>query len=711
MKIRSVITTALATLSLSGVAFAQATAGGAGGASGGTGGTSGGAGTGGTAGYLATAGSAGNGTAGMGATGGALPSVPYFTNVTGTRFPPAGCNDPNNPFKLGCYTSFLVLSDLDGDGDLDIVFANGGGYYTPNETDSKKNTVTGLESSTVYFNDGTGAFRDATMSDFGDAKSRLRQVAIADVDGDGDMDLYQPGGYGIDNDKLFIQTAPETFVDQAATRLPVGLKSRAGSAHFGDLDGDGDFDLVVGDWGESPRQSPGNTLVYLNDGKGVFAPLLDVVPPPLEPTIGKTPIDMDLADIDGDFDLDILVNHRNGQSRIFLNDGSAHFSDGTAGNYPAKKGPYTYNVEACDFDEDGDLDLLLDNAGGRIAGMGNISQLLVNDGKGKFTDDTANLVTNEPYADDNALKCADVNGDGHYDLLVASLEVPEKLLLNDGTGHFKFSPDAFPNIVDPTLGIDVGDLNGDKKLDVITGQGEATPRVDLFYLGNENVAIDSTPPKFRAVETPLAVIGAPTVMRLAVLDGVTSDTGEHVKSVYLSYTVNGGAAKTVPAKFIGGDLFRAVIPAQPDGSLLEITPTAVDRAGLVGHATRVTLAFGVIPAGEGGAAGGQVALPGAGGEGGEIIGGEPDGGTGPSSGGSGATTGRAGAAGRAGNGGTAVIEGGGAGDDGSAGSATPGSGEDGCGCSLVGQPQSAAPLLASLGLALLAFRRKQSKPR
>jgi MYXO-CTERM domain-containing protein len=653
----------------------------------------------------------------MGATGGALPTVPYFTNVTSTRFPPAACNDPNNPFKLGCYTSFLVLSDLDGDGDLDIVFANGGGYYTPDETDSKKNAVTGLESSTVYFNDGKGAFRDATVAEFGDAKNRLRQVAIGDLDGDGDMDLYQPGGYGLDNDKLFIQTAPETFVDRAATLLPAGLKSRAGSAHLGDLDGDGDLDLVVGDWGEMPRQSPGNTLVYLNDGKGAFtAQPLEVVPPPLDAALGKTPIDMDLADVDGDFDLDILVNHRNGQSRIFLNDGSAHFTDGTDGNYPAKKGPYTYNVEACDFDEDGDLDLLLDNAGGHIAGMGNISQLLVNDGKGKFTDDTANLVSNEPYADDNALKCADVNGDGHYDLLVASLEVPEKLLLNDGTGHFKFSPGAFPDIIDPTLGIDVGDLDGDKKLDVITGQGEGTPRLDLFYLGNSNVALDTTPPKFRAVETPLPVVGAPTVMRLAVVDGFTSDTGEHVKSVYLSYTVNGGAAKTAPAKFIGGDLFRALIPAQPDGTLLEITPKAVDRGGLVGQAPPVTLAIGFIPGGEGGAAGGQIAMPGAGGEGGDASGGEPAGGSGTTNGGSGATAGRAGAsAGRAGNGGNsgtggnAVMEGGSAGDDGSAGSGTTGSNDDGCGCSVVGQPQSAAPLLASLGLALLAFRRKRGK--
>lgn len=672
MKIRTVIYSALATLTLSASAFAVDGEGGAAGAS----------------------------------------SEPYFEDASTLSFPVSPCNDPANPFKLGCYTNFLVISDLDGDGDLDIVFANGGGYYTPDETDQSDppKPVSGLEPSTVYMNDGTGAFRDATVTSFGGAMSRLRQVAIADVDGDGDLDLYEPGGYGIDDDKLFIQTAPGVFVDQASMRLPAGLRSRAGSAHFGDLDNDGDMDLVVGDWGVSPRKSPSNTFVYLNDGKGVFSALpASAVPVPIDPLLGRTPIDMDLADIDGDFDLDILVNHRNGQSRIFLNDGKAHFTDGTVGNYPIKKGPYTYNVEACDFDEDGDLDLLLDNAGGNITTddfFGNISQVLVNDGKGKFTDKSADIISGEPFADDNAVKCADVNGDGHYDLVVASLAVPEKLLLNDGAGHFAFVQDAFPDIIDPTLGIDVADLDGDKKLDVVTGQGEGTPRLNLLYKGAGLSAPDVTPPKFRGVEVPsMALPGVPTVMHLAVTDGYTSETGEHVKEVYLSYKVNGGAAQKLPAKFVGGDLFRVVIPAQPLGTVLEVTPTAIDRVDLKGTAKPITLAFGSLPEiGEGGA-GGAAPLPdpvsdsaGAGGLP------EPGGGSGPVLGGTGGT----GGTGPKGGTGGRVAEAGSVGEAGNGEPSAPGTSEDdGCGCSVVGQPRGGVPLLAGLGLAFMALRRRR----
>lgn len=641
-------------------------------------------------------------------------AVPYFEEVTPIWFPAQPCNDPDNPFKLGCYTNFLTIADLDGDGDLDIIFANGGYYYVPdqfvaavppdpnvpNDPGKPAKTVSGKEPSTVFLNDGHGGFRDATSLSFGGAMSRLRQVAIADVDGDGDMDLYEPGGYGLDDDKLFIQTAPAQFENQAFTRLPPGMRSHAGSAHFGDLDNDGDMDLVIGDWGAAtPLKSDGNTLIYLNDGKGAFAlQPADSVPPPMDWMTGAGPLDIDLADIDGDYDLDILVDHRNGQSRIYLNDGHAKFSDATE-NYPKKNGPYTYNVEACDFDEDGDLDLLLDNAGGSIDTedfFGNISQVLVNDGTGKFTDKTKDIITGEPYADDNAVKCADVNGDGHYDFVVASLALPEKLILNDGTGHFNFVPGAFPEIYDPTLGIDVGDLDGDHKLDVVTGQGEGTPRMNLVYKGSDNSVADTTPPKFRGVEIPTAVVNSPIVMHLAVTDAYTSETGQEVKSVYVSYKVNGGQALRAPATFVGGDLFRVVIPAQPAFATLELTPTAIDRVDLIGTAPTITLSLGGMM-GEGGAAG----TAGAAGEAGTVESGAGA----PAAGGmpvAGGTGGKGGDGGKSG-----AIEEGGAAGEGTDTNPVAES-DDGCGCSVVGHPVSKlAPLLAGLALALPALRRRR----
>ncbi|HEX2872643.1 MAG TPA: FG-GAP-like repeat-containing protein [Polyangiaceae bacterium] len=561
-------------------------------------------------------------------------AVPYFEDVTTTALPdPQPCADS----KLGCFTSWATSSDLDGDGDLDIILANGGGYYVPDVA----------ESSTVYFNDGLGKFTDATPTTFGGAKSRLRQVAIGDVDGDGDQDMYAPGGFGIDLDKLWIQTAPGVFEDKAAELLPPGLMSNTPGFHLGDLDGDGDLDLVTTDWFTAGDRTPVFLTLYLNDGTGKFSVAAvqkeaefwtkgDRFPPRIPfaaaagvPYWGTRAIDLDFADIDGDFDLDILVNMRNGISRILLNDGAGFFSDGngkvynvsdpaggtplTVSNYPMKRGPYVYNQELCDFDNDGDLDMLLDNAGLRpVGGSSNYTQVLVNNGSGVFADETRARIFGETGSDDNAVKCVDVNNDGNYDLLVATLTgQAEKLLISDGAGKFNAEADGFPKIRDSTLGIEAGDFDGDGVFDVFTGQGEGGSFVDRLYRGVAPGAADTRPPKFRKVQTPTAIAGAPLVFHVAVTDSVTSETGEMVKDVSVVYLGNKVSGK-VKAKFIGGDLFRVEIPAQAVYTTVTLTPQATDRAGNKGFATPISVF--VLPAPVAGGDGGAAGAPG--GEGG-----------------------------------------------------------------------------------------------
>lgn len=583
-------------------------------------------------------------------------AVPFFEDVTSTNMPTP---DPACAVssKAGCYTSWLAAVDLDDDGDLDVVLANGGGYYQPDFVAGTSSD----EPSTVLLNDGTGNFTDVTNTMFGGATSRLRQVGVGDVNGDGLKDIYQPGGYGVDLDKLWIQTSPGVFEDQAAELLPPGLKSNTPGFHLGDLDGDGDLDIVTTDWYTSKSNTPVFLTLYLNDGTGHFSLAEEEQDPDLwlkgdhfPPTIpfsatagvpywGSRAIDLDFADIDGDFDLDILVNMRNGISRIFLNDGKGYFKDGngkvynaldpatgtvrTFSNYPAKFGPYVYNQELCDFDNDGDLDLLLDNAAQRpVGGSGNYTQILVNDGHGVFADESRLRIFGETGSDDNAVKCVDLNNDGNYDLLVASLAgASEKLLLADGTGKFNMVTDGFPNFKDATLGIDAADFDGDGVFDVITGQGEGgSSFFERLYHGitqadGSGAQVDTLPPKFRQIETPVATEGEAIVMRLAVRDAVTSETGDMVKDVSVVYSSPFGGNGKVKAKFIGGDLFRAVIPAQPAYTTVTLAPQATDRHGIKGFGTPVSVTVLPVPIddGEGGAGGEPPVVVGDGGAGGE----------------------------------------------------------------------------------------------
>jgi len=639
------------------------------------------------------------------------------------------CADSGDP---GCYTNWLVLADLDKDGDFDFLMANGGGLFGPGN----------LESAVVYLNDSKGSFFDATHASFESAPSQVRQIAVGDIDGDGDLDVYQPGAYGSDPDKLWVQTGPAQYADLAAILLPGNPASTAGSVHFGDLDGDGDLDLVVADWGDASVGAVSKLILYSNDGHGLFTlsetqtdvpagthRLPATIPATATaPYYGSRPTDLDFVDVDGDFDLDILVNHRAGYSRIFLNDGKGFFTDGTAfsgtlpgditAKYAPKQGPFANNQEACDLDGDGDLDLVLDNAGkapdGTPAGL-NVTQVLINDGHGGFVDQTSTRIIGEPAAVDGAVKCADVNGDGHYDIVVGSrTHTSEKVLLNDGNGIFTYAADALPKFTDITLAIDIADLNGDGKLDLVTGQGEgtitpanaATLRNNRVYYG---LSADTTPPKFRAIETPVVAVGEPIVFHVAVEDSATSQVGQ-MATVTVPYTIS-GVTRQAKVAFIGGDLFRVTIPAQPDGTVVDYTLTAVDRAKLT---TKVVkgLSVGTPPVviGEGGA-GGESGSAGASGT--DEAGGQAGAIDPPSAGTGGALTGGAGGTGGKASGGTSV---GGSDQSGEAG-ATPNPGssssdDDGCSCSTVPSRGNRSVFGFGLGLALLGLlrRRRNSKP-
>ena len=653
--------------------------------------------------------------------------APLFSNVTPISLgvPEPACASTGDP---GCYTNWFELADIDQDGDFDILMANGGGLFAPGN----------VEESVVYLNDGKGSFQNATGAKFDSADGQVRQIAVGDIDGDGDLDLFQPGGYGDAPDKLWVQTSNAVFEDQAATLLPAGQMSRAASAHFGDLDGDGDLDLVVADWGNAAADAVSRLILYTNDGKGTFTPVetqkdaaavTDHFPSVLPatatlPYFGARPTDLDFVDVDGDFDLDILINHREGYSRIFLNDGHANFTDGTGftgtlpenitAKYAPKQGPYANNQEACDLDEDGDLDLVLDNAGKKPdnapdGGGTNVTQVLINDGHGAFADQTATRIIGEPASFDGAAKCADVNGDGHYDIVVGSrTNSSEKVLLNDGTGIFSYVPDALPTITDLTLAIDLGDLNGDGKIDLVTGQGEGTiTSGNAATLRNNRVyrnlgAADTTPPVFRALETPVTAVGQATVFRLAVRDSATNEAGQ-MATVTVPYAIK-GVTKQAKVAFIGGDLFRVVIPAQPDGTAMTVTPTAVDRAGKTTVATPIALTVGTVT-GEGGAGGetseaGTGGTPEAGGEAGSPT--APGGGTGGGSAGS-STGGKGGAvSGGSDNGGAAD-----AGESGASPTPVNNSGDDGCSCSMIPANKNSSAVLLGFGLAMLGLARRR----
>ncbi len=247
---------------------------------------------------------------------------------------------------------------------------------------------------------------------------------------------------------------------QASAKTPASLFERVifledaaettANASIGDLDGDGDPDIVLA----KGRHWPLLDLVLVNDGKGGFG---ERHPLGTEADRSYTAA---LTDLDGDKDLDMVVgNDRPDPKRIYFNDGHGRFMAGGTFGKPAWS---TRNVTVADLDGDQRPDIVVANRGG----PDNLSQNVVcrNDGHGRFP-------ACEVLSADSAttIAAADIDGNGTIDLIVPHRDRGQSyLFLNDGTGRFAEKqaigpPDA------ATRAVATGDLNGDGLPDLIMG--------------------------------------------------------------------------------------------------------------------------------------------------------------------------------------------------------------------------------------------------
>jgi MYXO-CTERM domain-containing protein len=485
----------------------------------------------------------------LGTTAAAAPLV----ELVGGALDPQACNDQ------GCWTNHLRVTDLDNDGDLDILLANYPDFFGGDDDP---------EPLVLYLNDGSGGFTNNSAAALGDYAGNVRMIAVGDVDGDGAPDLYAPDGAG-NAHVLFMNDGAGVFTDEADLRLPNDYPLGA-AARMGDVDGDGDLDIFAADG--YATNGPPFGHIYINDGAGMFVEAIGAIPDSIS---GSDIDDVEFFDADRDFDLDLIVNaHTGGTGGLWLNDGTGVFTAQTTIDPPATTN-YHYNVAPCDVDGDGDLDLWIDNIGG-----GFTEQLLINDGAGNFSDETGARVSGNPGADDNGVVCVDIDDDGDLDGVVISLGTPERLLENDGTGNFTYVADSFPGPDDCSLWGEFGDLNGDGRIDLVTGQGECSAS-DEVYLANMLMPADSQPPQILAVDVPSsAPADADVIVHFAVSDRTVTDEGPRLARAFARIDPN-GAATEVDGWFIGGDLFRVELPGAGPGTI-SFELCAEDRVGNVG---------------------------------------------------------------------------------------------------------------------------------
>ena len=412
------------------------------------------------------------------------------------------------PETMGSGAAFF---DADGDGDLDLFLVNGTAW--PHAAGSRQG------SSALFLNDGRGHFEKAVMR----TDMYGTGVAVGDVDGDGLDDLFVAA---VGENRLFKNQGDGSFSDVTSTAGVGGATDMwSTSAAFGDVDGDGDLDLFVGNYVQWSRQidaevdyrltgvgraygPPVNyqgtfSYLYRNRGDGTFEDVseaagLHVRNPATGVPVGKA-LGLAPVDLDGDGDLDMMVANDTVRNFVFQNRGDGTFDEigepvglayGRAGEATGAMG-----IDSAHYRNDGDIGFAIGNFANEM------TSLYMSQGAADLFVDEA--ITDGIGAPSRTLLTFgvlffDVDLDGRLDLLQTnghlenaiaevdpsqSYEQPAQLFWNAGTGgrstFIEVPLDDLGDLDEPIVGraSAYGDIDGDGDLDVVLTQAGRAPKL------------------------------------------------------------------------------------------------------------------------------------------------------------------------------------------------------------------------------------------
>ncbi|MEM7310843.1 MAG: VCBS repeat-containing protein [Planctomycetota bacterium] len=527
-------------------------------------------------------------------------------------------------------TENVDWGDIDLDGDWDIAVADGGD--DGNDQDRLWVNQGGAQAGLI------GVFLDETAAQAPSVNDTSRDCEFADIDGDGDVDLGMGNTAQISNQSSRIWVnqgllqggSVGFYTDETSTRW-VGLAGPGSSIppqlvlpgggfidwnddiEFGDLDNDGDLDVVLASAGGAyGGQAP--THIFLNDGLGFFSEfnpsgfqLSGVSLSPGDPAIWCDGVDqegtsdatgtfadidaasrdVDIGDLDGDLDLDLVLDDENSIARAFANrlDGSSlapvnpsglGFRDVTGSVFQAgsQMGGASFEHELGDLDGDGDLDLY--GVDWFFSGFALNDVLLENAGDGTFGPP---VIVPGSTNDGDEADFVDYDGDGDLDIFLAQFSGEDKLYRNDNA----FFGDIVEVPIEGTTSIavdaDFADADGDGDLDAIVG---ADNNAVNSLLRNVVDVPDQTAPVLPRLDALADWVAAPGV---AAVRAQVYDNRPYYQTWYvdteLLVEVDDVALPPISARSSAGQIFRAELPTNLVGAI-DYRFEATDERGNTG---------------------------------------------------------------------------------------------------------------------------------
>ena len=402
--------------------------------------------------------------------------------------------------------------------------------------------------------------------------SPANDMQFGDIDNDGDLDLVIGSYNGGTNDAVVFAFNNGSGIFTVGTTMLV--PTNIYSIRLADFDGDGDLDLAIS------HEYNGIVNIRLNNGAGMFGGGQNLGPFSVNNIISLT--ELNVGDVDADGDLDLVVVQPNANSlRTLTNDGAGTFTLGA---------PVTMNA-ACDafrlgdLDNDGDLDFIA--IGSNLGGSSTIIIVRLNNGNGVFSGTYSVPLP----GGSNLFELGDLDADGDLDFILTDRLQPPTgpsiagvgVWTNDGTGQFapgQRLPFSTWNLNCKALAL--ADVDADGDLDMLvstTGITQVLQEVRLF-LNNGRASF--------AGVTAIAVTSQPGRLAVGDVDG-DGDLDLAAASSYdqnVAVRLNGSA---IPTATLAATAARVSI--YPNPARQQFTLEA--PAGVLAEATTLALLNGL----------------------------------------------------------------------------------------------------------------------